>query len=83
MMYTKEQLEDYLKQKGEALDIKSFFSEGTRKEDYRPYFKSEEELNIWVSFPENMNLSFTERLEQRENFQLAGVSLYEQFIFVT
>ena len=55
MMYTKEQFKDYLKQMGEALDVKSFFAEDTRKEDYRPYFKSEEELNKWVSFPEDMN----------------------------
>ena len=62
MMYTKEQFEDYLKQTGEALDVKSFFAEDTRKEEYRPYFKSEEELNMWVSFPENMNLAVFNKL---------------------
>lgn len=61
-MYTKEQLEDYLKQKGEELDIKRFFAEDTRKEEYRLYFKSEEELNMWVSFPENMNLVVLNKL---------------------
>lgn len=55
MMYTKEEFEDFLKQMGEAFDVESLFSEDTRKEDYRPYSKSEEELNMWVAYPDNMN----------------------------
>lgn len=62
MMYTKEKFEDYLKQMGEALDVKSFFSGVTRKEDYRPYIKSEDELNMWVSFPDNMNFVVLSKL---------------------
>ena len=62
MMYTKEELEDFLKRMGEELDIKTLFAEVTRKEDYRPYFKSEDELNKWVSFPVNINFAVLNKL---------------------
>ena len=55
-MYTKEELKDYLKQKGEEWDVKSFFSEVTREEDYRLFVKSEAELKKWVLYWENMEL---------------------------
>lgn len=62
MMYIKEAFEDYLKQMGEALDVKCLFSEVTRKEDYRPYFKSEDELNWWLSFPDNVTFATLNKL---------------------
>ena len=56
LMNTKQELKDYLKEKGEELQIKSLFSEDAREADYRPYCKSEYELNQWVAYPDNMNL---------------------------
>ena len=63
---TREELEDFLEQIGEAFDVKSYFSEVTRKEDYRPYLKSEEELNMWVSYPDNLNFAVLNKLVLEE-----------------
>ena len=56
LMNTKEELKDFLKAKGEELQIKSLFSEDAREEEYRPYCQSKDELNKWVAYPDNMDL---------------------------
>ena len=53
---TREELEDYLEQMGEAWNVKSYFPEVTREADYRPFAKSDDDLNYWISHYENMKL---------------------------
>jgi len=43
-MVTEEQFEENLNQMVNLLGIESLFSEKNRKDEYRPYFKTEEEL---------------------------------------
>lgn len=53
-MYTREKFEDYLKQKGNEWNTKSFFSEVTREGDYRLFVNTEDKLRDWLSYPEHM-----------------------------
>ena len=81
-MNTKEELEDYLEQMGETWNVKSYFPEGTREEDYRSFVKSDEDLNCWLSYPENMKLVVFNKIfleEKLSNLEFDGaIAHYER-----
>lgn len=55
LMITKEELKEFLLNSAKEVDLRSLFPEETRKEDYRPYCKSEEDVSIWLLLPEQMD----------------------------
>ncbi|MED4551901.1 hypothetical protein P9305_04150 [Lysinibacillus capsici] len=55
-MVTEEQFEENLNQMVNLLGIESLFSEKNRKDEYRPYFKTEEELEKWSNYEDEEGL---------------------------
>ena len=82
MHFSESELKEQLGQMVEILGVESLFSNVTRELEYRPYSKSEDELNMWVSLPDNMkavvvNKVFLESLLEKLETQ-GAIEYYER-----
>lgn len=83
--YTDEQFEKELGQLVNVMGIENLFPKESRAEEYRPYFKDEESLEMWLDYPDDkddlktvaLNKLFLENLLEKLESERA-IEFYER-----